>query len=84
MPLLSRLKSEEDQLKKKLTQPQRIRSLVVVPTKELVDQVCETSKEYTKPLKLSCSGLGVLRFKLEKALLQEKGTDLAVATLDRL
>ena len=57
IPTLGALKWEEENLKMQLTHPQKIRGLVIVPSKELVIQTTNVSKEFSRPLKLTTRGL---------------------------
>ena len=68
-----------------MTEPLRIRSLVVVPSKELVDQVSEVCKEFAHVVKLKVMGLSsAQKFSIEREALKEQGVDVVVSTLDRL
>ena len=63
----------------------RIRSLVIVPSKELVDQVTDVFKEFAHVVKLRCLGLtSAQKIKNEEKELTEDGVDVAVSTIDRV
>ncbi|CAD8106088.1 unnamed protein product [Paramecium primaurelia] len=83
LPILGKLKQEEEEQNKILTEENKPRAIVVVSTKELAEQVEDVSQEFTKAMKLSTLALGKGTFKKEQSYLQE-GVDLVVTTLDRL
>ena len=66
LPVIDGLKREEEKVGNtptnhlrdaKLTEPLRVRSLVIVPSKELVDQVTDVCKGFAHVVKLKCLAL---------------------------
>ena len=83
LPIINHLKIEEINSKIKLTQAKKPRALIIVPTRELAQQVEEVAKQfiYEVPLKIKCLFVGQ-KFTSEKDFL-ETGVDILISTPER-
>jgi ATP-dependent RNA helicase DDX28 len=83
LPLIQKLKVQEIKAKAVLTQPNRPRAIIFVPSKELVMQTLAVIKDFCHIVKLRAIGLsGEDNYQREKQSLDD-GTDILVTTIDK-
>lgn len=85
IPIMQLLKTEEKRAgEEKLTMRNRPRAIVIVPSKELAEQVSYEAKKICHFCKLSILGLNTGREFSDERKMLELGVDLVVTTLARL
>eukprot|EP00357_Protocruzia_adherens_P006693 CAMPEP_0114992628 /NCGR_PEP_ID=MMETSP0216-20121206/12053_1 /TAXON_ID=223996 /ORGANISM="Protocruzia adherens, Strain Boccale" /LENGTH=478 /DNA_ID=CAMNT_0002356127 /DNA_START=260 /DNA_END=1697 /DNA_ORIENTATION=- len=84
LPMLNLLKLQEIRMDTKLTESKRPRAIIIVPNRELAEQVRSVIKLFAHDVRLTCSSLcGGVPYNFERSLLT-KGVDVIVTTLQRL
>ena len=83
LPILQLIKAQEKDNEKN-TIPNRPFAFIIVPSKELVEQILSICKTYIHFIKLKAGGLGLsLNYVQERKMLDD-GVDILITTIDRL
>jgi len=83
LPILHIIKSLEKNNEKN-TLPNRPFAIIIVPSKELVEQILKVCKSFLHLIKLNAGGIGLNRSYMQEKRMLDQGVDILVTTIDRM
>lgn len=83
LPIIHLIKEQEKNNERK-TIPNKPFAIIIVPSKELVDQILRTCKSFLHFVKLKAGGVGLERSYLQEKRMLDEGVDILITTIDRL
>lgn len=83
LPILHLIKSQEkDNVKN--TIKNRPFAIIIVPSKELIEQILSICKSFIHHIKLKAGGIGLIHSYMQEKKMLDEGVDILISTIDRL